>query len=498
MTFLKWFFATALVCAAGCSSLRPGEKLEPGGAQLDKNQARLIDALAHYGAALLHEESSAPDTNKALCHIEAAIEKDPDTLGLYTHAAGLYLRNNQDEKASDLLRQAVRQNPADPATRISLALIYLGTGRHKEAIDQYNKAIELAPEKWELYRQLATIRISSKENKEAINVLQMAMNHVTEKEPVISYCYNVAMQFIQTEQIRQAIPFFELVAKHATEGKARFQEILGELHAAVGNYKKAAVSLRKAAAANPDDPDPVIKLASVYSTENYKKSISLLESVSKKIKNNFSVLYRLAQFYSAEKMYDKSIDTFKKAMQAWKESGNGEPPPMAFYLNYGGILDKANRPARAVTILKECLRKYPRSHEARNFLAYTWAENNTDLDKALYYVQQALKVEPENGAYIDTLGWIYYKQGEFEKARDKIEYALELMGEDPVLADHLGDIYWKLGETEKALSNWKLSYILDPDNKTVLKKLRKQGANIDELKKEAEEKNPGNEKQADR
>ncbi len=482
MTFSKWFFAAALAFTAGCSSLRPG------GTQLEENQKRLVDALAHYGAALLYEESSDPDTNKALHHIEAAIDNDPDTLGLYSHAARLYLRSNQNEKASDVLQQAVRQNPENPGTRLSLALIYLGTGQREKAAKQYLAAIDLAPEKWELYRQLASVHIRGNQHKQAINVLEKALDYVPEKEAVISYCYNIGLQYVATKQISRAIPCFELIAKHDPGRKARFQEILGELHASVGNYKKAAEYLRKAAAANPDDPGPVIKLASVYGAENYGKAIELLESAAKKFENNFAVLFRLARFYSLEEMYEKSVDTFERAFRAWKQSDNQKPPPKSFYLNYGSALDLADRSRKAEAIMKECLRKYPQSDEARNFLAYTWAENNTNLDKALDYVREALKVEPENGAYVDTLGWIYYKQGKFEKARHEIENALVLMGEDPVLLDHLGDIYRRLGKTQKALSHWEKSYILDPENKKALEKLRNHGANINELKKKAAEK----------
>ncbi len=493
MTFLKWFFATALVCTAGCGSLRPGEKIEPGGAQLKKNQERLVDALAHYGAALLHEESSAPDTSKALWHLEAAIEKDPATLGLYTHAAGLCMRNNKHEKALDILEEAVRQNPSDPEPRISLALIYLGRGEHKKATGQYNAAIDLAPDNWELYRQLAAIHVINNNDKEALQTLQTAMNNLPDKKPVMSYCYNIALRHIQAKQIRQAIPFFELMGEHAGERKAHFQEILGELYVSAGNLEKGADFLRKAAAANPDSPDPVIKLAAVYSAQDYKKSIRFLESATKRFKDDFPILYRLAQLYSIEKMHIESIETFEKALQAWEESDNIKPPPLEFYLHYGAVLDKTGKPEQAIAIVKESLRKYPGSHQAHNFIAYTWAENNTNLDKALDYVRVALKAEPENGAYVDTLGWIYYKQGKFEKARDEIKLALELMGEDPVLLEHLGDIYRKLGKTQKALSNWEKSFILDPENKTVLEKLRNHGVNTDELQKKAEE-----EKQADR
>jgi len=99
-----------------------------------------------------------------------------------------------------------------------------------------------------------------------------------------------------------------------------------------------------------------------------------------------------------------------------------------------------------------------------------------NLDEALEHIQKALEIDPENGAYIDSLGWVYFQQGEYIKAREELKKAIRLI-KDPVIYEHLGDTYDKLGETGRALDAYRKGLELDAENE----KLREK---IGDLKKE--------------
>ena len=79
----------------------------------------------------------------------------------------------------------------------------------------------------------------------------------------------------------------------------------------------------------------------------------------------------------------------------------------------------------------------PESAEALNYLAYMWAERGVNLDKAGIYITKALVHEPDNGAYLDTLGWVQYKQGDYLNAVKTLKQALRKLGDDPAIVDHL-------------------------------------------------------------
>lgn len=108
-----------------------------------------------------------------------------------------------------------------------------------------------------------------------------------------------------------------------------------------------------------------------------------------------------------------------------------------------------------------------------NYLAYMWAERGINLDKALEYATRAVKLAPEEGAYLDTLGWVYYQRGEYGKALDFLKKAARRIPDDPVVCDHLGDTWDALKEPGKARYYWQKSVNLEP-GKLVPAKGRKE------------------------
>jgi len=112
--------------------------------------------------------------------------------------------------------------------------------------------------------------------------------------------------------------------------------------------------------------------------------------------------------------------------------------------------------------------------EALNYLGYVYAEEGTKLDEAEALISKALEMDPDNGAYIDSLGWVYYKKGMFEEAREQLEKAQKLVGDDAVVYDHLGDAHFKVGSFDSAKEAWQKSLEIE-NNDEVRKKLEELG-----------------------
>ncbi|MDO4627590.1 MAG: tetratricopeptide repeat protein [Planctomycetia bacterium] len=111
----------------------------------------------------------------------------------------------------------------------------------------------------------------------------------------------------------------------------------------------------------------------------------------------------------------------------------------------------------AEELLRTALDEFPDDVSVKNSLAYFWACNNQNLQRALRYSRESLKTDPESGAYLDTLGWIYYRLGELEQALEYLNQAVEKIMDDPVLFSHLGDVYAALGQKEKAVESFQKS-----------------------------------------
>jgi len=134
----------------------------------------------------------------------------------------------------------------------------------------------------------------------------------------------------------------------------------------------------------------------------------------------------------------------------------------------------------AIESLKSAIKYNPESGRSYNFLGYLYADNNIHLDDSYSLITKALKLEPDNGAYIDSLGWIYYRKGDFQKALEKLLEAEKLMSEagyvDPAVYDHLGDVYEKLGNSKMALIYWNKSISIEEKQK-IQEKINKHEKN---------------------
>ena len=105
-----------------------------------------------------------------------------------------------------------------------------------------------------------------------------------------------------------------------------------------------------------------------------------------------------------------------------------------------------------------------------NSLGYIYAEDNTKLEEAQKLVERALVVDPDNGAYLDSLGWVYYKKGDYQNALKYLKEADNLL-KDPVIYDHIGDVYYKLNEPDNAKIYWNFSLEMQPNQKQVQEKI---------------------------
>ena len=110
--------------------------------------------------------------------------------------------------------------------------------------------------------------------------------------------------------------------------------------------------------------------------------------------------------------------------------------------------------------------------EAYNYLAYMWAEQNTHLEEAADLIGRALQIDPNNGAYLDSLGWLEFRQGKFDQAlTDLLRASQNMARDDSVVFEHIGDTYSKLNRIPQALDYWQKAMTLNPENKLLAEKI---------------------------
>jgi len=152
---------------------------------------------------------------------------------------------------------------------------------------------------------------------------------------------------------------------------------------------------------------------------------------------------------------EKAVEALKKGLVQ-----NQENADLLFQL--GAVYDKLGDFEKTEAKMKEVLRLNPNSPDALNYLGYSYADRGVQLDEALKLVEKAMALKPNTGYITDSLGWVYFKLGNYERAVVELEKANQLTPDDPTITEHLADSYLKLTRVEKALQFYEKALTLEP------------------------------------
>ena len=166
-----------------------------------------------------------------------------------------------------------------------------------------------------------------------------------------------------------------------------------------------------------------------------------------------NVLRSHKEFAECADNYTKAIDLVKNPTKAnWT----------LFYFR-GICYERSKEWPKAEADLKKALELYPDQPHVLNYLGYSWIDQGVNLDKGMEMIKLAVSKRPDDGYIVDSLGWAYYRLGNYEEAVKQLEKAIELKPEDPTINDHLGDAYWRVGRVLEAHFQWAHARDLKPD-----------------------------------
>ncbi len=169
------------------------------------------------------------------------------------------------------------------------------------------------------------------------------------------------------------------------------------------------------------------------------------------------------KFAACAETYSKAIDLIAKPEKAnW----------VSFYFR-GICYERSKQWAKAEADLKKALDLFPDQPHVLNYLGYSWIDQGINLDEGMAMIKKAVQQRPDDGYIVDSLGWAYYRLGNYEDATKQIERAIELKPEDPTINDHLGDAYWRIGRTLEANFQWAHARDLKPEPEELPKILEK-------------------------
>lgn len=383
-----------------------------------------LSHLRGLGQTLMAEEKY-PD---ALVVYQKLIDLMPDDGDNYLRVAQIYREMHQLDHAEENLLKARQYEPGSLEVMYNEAMLYQAQGRYDDAIRVLADAVTgvkgqspVLPSRRRslavLYQELGQV-YQQKQNFSAAVYTYEELGHLGDEEDrrarlLIMAAYRDARDLPKALQAGK-----DAIAKYPNDQaiKARQASLLGEN----GQVDEAVKMLRAQVTGTENDRETYLNIAQVYERgRRYKEAeeaAHAAEILPGQPRDNETVWFILGAIYERQKFFDKAEDEFKK------------------------VLDVD-----------------PTNSDALNYYGYMLGDLGQRLDEAEALVGRALKEEPFNGAYLDSLGWIYYKQNKLGDAEAMLRKALDRDSHDPNIHSHLGDVYAKLGRTELAAAEWEKS-----------------------------------------
>jgi tetratricopeptide (TPR) repeat protein len=416
------------------------------------------------------------NTNAAIEANRIAIKKQPGSIAGYQSLYTLYRSAGQTNEARQVLDDAGKQKNADAAFLVDLATLYF-----LEDAPKARGTNAVSPRAKEALTRAAGMDST---NIFVLQKLAQGLRLVGESAKAAEIYQKLVKQFPDAPGLREEL--VELLLR-SNDMKAAAQHLeslsrdnptnpqtyyfLGAIAYDEQRYADAVEYYRKALLLKPDFEQLYYDIAAAKIALN--EPIEALDYL-KQAKRRFTQTF-MGEFFSA--MAEVRLKAFTNAIQHF---GTAEIIASAtesnrlthtFYFQFGSACERAGRIAEAEKHFEKTLKLSPDFAEALNYLGYMWAERGTNLDRAREMIERAVSLQPTNSAFLDSLGWVLFKQGHAREALPKIQKAIEVNKEpDATLFDHLGDIQAALNQPDKARESWKKAIAIEP-NKDIEKKL---------------------------
>jgi len=158
----------------------------------------------------------------------------------------------------------------------------------------------------------------------------------------------------------------------------------------------------------------------------------------------------IAQVYEQAKRYADAEQAVRKSLEM---TPNSDDQDAALFI-LGSIYDRQKKYDLAEEAFKKVLSANPLNASAANYLGYMLADRGVRLEESVKYIQKALELEPNNAAYLDSLGWAYFKMARYDLAAPHLEKAARKIQNDPTIHEHLGNLYLRMGKPALAREQW--------------------------------------------
>jgi len=394
---------------------------------------------------------------KAAEVMQPLIAEDPMNLDMQRQQAFFYLRAGQPEKARALFKSLSDADPKDTRSRFYLAEALSDLERYEEADKLYRSLLELTPDDADILASFGISQVAQKKYDEATKAFRslLALKDIPDSVKVLA---NTQLSLIELQKgnydaaltMSKPVVIFNdkinvqavNIALEALKKQKKYNEALGMLLPLVEKFGS----------------DPFVNARYIEMLVRAGEKEQAKQLAATQVKFGARNTVATAEAYI-------QADDFEDAIALVRDSLKSKPEDIDLNFALGSAYERAGNKQSAEKVFLDILAKHPDHTQTLNYLGYMWAESGTNLERAAEMLKKAVAAEPRNGAYIDSLGWVYFRQGNLEMAEKYLTDASHLLPRDATVHEHLADVAAKRGNVVRALKLYREALLLDPESK---------------------------------
>ena len=418
------------------------------------------DRSAKLYSALGYTYEQQKEYKKAIEAYRHAIELDRDNLDAIRGLAQNLMNDGQTDAALDQYKIIADANPEDAQTYLRMAEIYRKQGKFEQALESLKKAETMVQDSIEVPYQIASVYQAQGRDEEAAQTLKQLIDKTEkpdgnytqgEKSNRAVFLERLGTIYREMGNNQFALDTFRKILPLGDDNAVRGYQQIIDTYREAKQWPQATAAAKEAVQKLPNDRGLKMVLASqLADTGQPDTAIAQVKALVKGGPEDREVYIALSQMYTRLKRWTEAEEAINKAEQL---STKPEDKLYATFVK-GSVYEREKKYEQAEDAFKQVLAGDPQNAVALNYLGYMLADRGIRLDEALNYVKKAIELDPANGAYLDSLGWAYYKLGKYDLAEENLIKAVQRTPNDPTVQSHLGDVYQKTGRLKQAAAHW--------------------------------------------
>jgi tetratricopeptide (TPR) repeat protein len=448
--------------------------------------------------------SALERTAEAKQYLERTVAIDPTFGAAVTQLIDIYQQESQWQKAADVIQPLIAENPMRLELQRQQAYFYLRAGDARNARDRFRTLVAADPKDERAQFYLGESLNDLEEYAEAEKYFrQLVAKDATDVDYATSFALSLAGQkkwdeatqmFTKLLGMTDVPPNLTAVARtqlaYIALQKTNYDQAVETAKSifvfnekpntqavnialeALKKQKKTAEAVALLAPLVQQFPsDPFVNARYLTALVNAGQKEKAAEHAAAQVKVGTRNLIAATEAYIQAADYPSAIALLQSAVAA-------KPEDVDLKFQLGSVQERAGDRKASETVFLQVLEKNPEHAPSLNYLGYMWAEKGVNLERAQEMLTRAVGQDPDNGAYVDSLGWVYFRLGQLDLAEKYLTDATRLIPRDPTVHEHLGDVLAKRGDMQGALKRYRTAVELDPESKDV-DKLRSKIAEIE-------------------